>query len=72
MHVPLQHYVAKLREINPEEAVSLATDPSFVIERSHVDLLGDLWSGLSTSEMPSGFNVSLQHSVFTVTAHPFT
>jgi hypothetical protein len=54
----------KRGEINPKEAASLATDPSFVIERSHVDLLGDLRSGLSMSEMPSGFNVSLQHSTY--------
>ncbi|KAF8493765.1 hypothetical protein F5888DRAFT_1806092 [Russula emetica] len=56
----------KHREINSEEAASLVTDPSFVVEHSHVDLLGDLQSGLSLSEMPSGFNASLQHSVFAV------
>lgn len=68
----LCHEAVKRGEINPEEAASLATDPSFVIECSHVDLLGDLRSGLSMSETPSGFNVSLQHSVFAVTAPTYS
>jgi hypothetical protein len=63
----LRHEAAKRGEINPEEAVSLATDPSFVVEHSHVNLFSDLWSGLSTDEAPNGFNASSQHSVFAVT-----
>ena len=62
----LHQEAVKCGEVNPEEAASLATDPSFVIEHSHVDLLSDLQPALSTSEAPSGFNTSLQHTVFTV------
>jgi hypothetical protein len=68
----LRREAAKRGEINPEEAASLATDPSFVVERSHVDLLGDLRSGLSTSETHGGFNASLQQSVFAVTAPTYS
>ena len=60
---------AKHGEINPEEAASLAADSNFVVEHSHVNLLSDLRSGLSTSEAPSGINTSSQHSVFAVTSH---
>ncbi len=63
----LRREAAKRGEMDPKEAASLATDPSFVIECSHIDLLGDLWSGLSTSETPGSFNASSQHSVFAVT-----
>ena len=38
---------AKCGEINPKEVVELVTDPNFVIECSH----GELLSGLSTNEM---------------------
>ncbi|KAI0244964.1 hypothetical protein BJV78DRAFT_1159327 [Lactifluus subvellereus] len=65
----LRREAVKRGEINPKEAASLANDPSFIVEleHSHTDLPGDLQSGLSTSETPSGFNASLQHSVFAVT-----
>ena len=65
----LRREATKRGEINPEEAASLAADPSFVIERSHVDLLGDPQSGLST---PGGFNASLRHSVFAVAAPTYS
>lgn len=46
----------KCGEVNPKEAASLASDSSFTIGCSHVDLLGGLQPGLSTSEMPGGLN----------------
>jgi hypothetical protein len=63
----LRREAAKRREINPKEVAELVTDPSFVVECSHVNLLGDPRSGSSTSKTPGHFNASLQHSVLAVT-----
>jgi hypothetical protein len=63
----LHREAVKHRDINSKEAVSLFTDPDFIIECSHVKLLGHPQSGLSTSETLGSFNASPQHSVFAVT-----